>query len=53
MLDFDQDIYGQTIALDFIARLREEKKFNGVNELVAQIKNDIEQAKMILKEIRE
>lgn len=49
LLDFDQDIYGQIIALDFIARLREEKKFNGVNELVAQIKNDIEQAKVILK----
>ena len=49
LFDFDQDIYGQTIALDFIARLREEKKFNGVNELVAQIKSDIEQAKVILK----
>lgn len=49
LLDFDQDIYGQTIALDFIARLREEKKFNGVNELVAQIKKDIEEAKAILK----
>lgn len=48
LLDFDQDIYGQTISLDFIARLRQEKKFNGVNELVAQIKSDIEQAKMIL-----
>jgi len=49
ILNFDQDIYGQTIALDFIARLRDEKKFNGVTELVAQIKNDIEQAKVILK----
>ncbi|MBI5053822.1 MAG: bifunctional riboflavin kinase/FAD synthetase, partial [Chloroflexi bacterium] len=48
LLDFDQDIYGQTISLDFIARLRQEKKFNGVNELVAQIKSDIEQAKVIL-----
>ena len=53
LLDFDQDIYGQTIALDFIARLREEKKFNSVNELVAQIKNDVEQAKIILQEIRD
>ena len=49
LLDFDQDIYGQTLALDFIARLRQEKKFNGVNELVAQIKKDIEEAKAILK----
>jgi len=49
LLDFDQDIYGQTLALDFIARLRQEKKFNGVNELVAQIKKDIEEAKVILK----
>ncbi len=49
ILDFDQNIYGQTIALDFIARLREEKKFSGVNELVEQIKHDIEKAKGILQ----
>lgn len=48
LLDFDRDLYGQTLRLDFIARLRPEQKFNGVEELVAQIKRDIENAKQIL-----
>jgi riboflavin kinase/FMN adenylyltransferase len=48
LLDFDRDLYGQTLRLDFIARLRPEQKFNGVEELVAQIKRDIENAKEIL-----
>ena len=49
LLDFDRDLYGQTLRLDFVARLRPEQKFNGVNELVAQIHRDIESARKILK----
>ncbi len=49
LLDFDRDLYGQTLRLDFVAHLRPEQKFNGVEELVAQIKRDIEQARTILK----
>lgn len=45
ILDFDQDIYGKTLELSFITRLRSEQKFGGVEELVAQIKADIEQAR--------
>ncbi len=48
LLDFDGDLYGQTLRLDFMARLRPEQKFNGVDELLAQIRRDIEQAKSIL-----
>ncbi len=49
LLDFDADLYGKTIALDFVARLRPEMKFNGVGELVAQIHRDIDKAREILK----
>jgi len=49
LLDFDRDLYRQTLYLDFIARLRPEQKFVGVSELVAQIRRDIEQARLALK----
>jgi riboflavin kinase/FMN adenylyltransferase len=41
-LDFDQDIYGETVALDFIARIRDERRFSGLDALKAQIKNDVD-----------
>jgi riboflavin kinase/FMN adenylyltransferase len=48
VLDFDGDLYGQTVTLEFIARLRPEMKFAGVEALVAQIRQDIENARLIL-----
>jgi riboflavin kinase/FMN adenylyltransferase len=48
IFDFDQDIYGQSLTVEFVERLRPEKKFNNVDELVAQIKRDVEQAQAIL-----
>jgi riboflavin kinase/FMN adenylyltransferase len=45
LLDFDADLYGQNLKLDFLARLRSEKKFNGIQELVAQIHTDIANAR--------
>jgi len=50
LLDFDADIYDQVLALDFVARLRGERAFPTVNMLVAQIHNDITQARIILGE---
>ncbi|MEX1248985.1 MAG: riboflavin biosynthesis protein RibF, partial [Anaerolineales bacterium] len=35
------DFYGETLRLDFIARLRPEQRFSGIEELVAQIHRDI------------
>lgn len=52
ILDFDEDIYGQTFTLEFVERLRPEKKFNGIDELISQIKRDAQQARALLaKEI--
>lgn len=47
LLDFDEDIYGQSVRLEFLHRLRGEQKFSGVDELVAQIQKDITQARKI------
>jgi riboflavin kinase/FMN adenylyltransferase len=48
ILDFNADIYGETIMVDFVQRLRDEIKFSGIDELVKQIHQDIADAKTIL-----
>ena len=48
IFDFDQDIYGRWIHIDFIARLRSEVKFDDVAELVAQMHRDADNARSIL-----
>ncbi|MBT3980933.1 MAG: bifunctional riboflavin kinase/FAD synthetase [Bacteriovoracaceae bacterium] len=45
ILDFDKDIYGENIMVDFVKKLRDEKKFNSVNDLIVQIKEDVVHAK--------
>lgn len=48
IFDFDQDIYEQRLTLEFVERLRPEKKFSSIDELVAQIRSDSEQARRLL-----
>jgi riboflavin kinase / FMN adenylyltransferase len=45
LLDFAEDIYGQTLTLDFLHRLRGEQKFEGIAGLVAQITTDVAAAR--------
>lgn len=40
IIDFDKDIYGEKIRLFFLKKIRDEKKFNSLNELTAQLKKD-------------
>ncbi len=46
LFDFDRDVYGEKIKVEFLKKIRDEKKFSSANELVAQIKVDIENAKI-------
>jgi riboflavin kinase/FMN adenylyltransferase len=48
LLDFDKDLYGLNIALDFFDRLRGEQKFANVAELVAQIRSDVETTRQLV-----
>jgi riboflavin kinase/FMN adenylyltransferase len=41
LLDFDGDLYGQVVNIELLQRLREERKFDGVDALVAQIERDV------------
>ena len=45
LLDFEGDLYGERIELEFVARLRGEKRFSGVDELAAQIARDVQEAR--------
>lgn len=44
VLEFDEDIYGRTIAATFLRRLRDEEKFDSVDALIRQMDRDREQA---------
>ncbi len=48
LLDFKETLYGETIRVNFIERIRDEKKFSGLSELSAQIRNDVRAARMLL-----
>jgi riboflavin kinase/FMN adenylyltransferase len=48
LLDFDGDLYGATLGLSFIRRLRGERRFDDIAALVAQIRSDAEAARGIL-----
>ena len=48
ILDFDADIYGQQVQLKFIDYVRPEQKFDGLDTLKAQIRQDIEQIREML-----
>ena len=40
ILEFNEDIYGKVITIEFLERIRDEKKFNGIEELKKQLQKD-------------
>ena len=48
LFDFSADIYGALIAVDFVAKLRDEKRFACADELVRQIEADKAAARRLL-----
>lgn len=48
LLDFRQELYGVDLRLEFVARLRDELKFDSVETLLEQIWRDIEMSRQIL-----
>ena len=51
LLDFDADLYGQTIQLDFVRRLRDELKFDTVDALLLQMEQDVKNTRHYLSVI--
>lgn len=50
LFDFNTDIYGEILEIQFLQKLRDEKKFSTVNDLINQIKIDVDKAKTYLAE---
>jgi riboflavin kinase/FMN adenylyltransferase len=47
LIGFQGDLYGQALAVDFVERLRDTRPFAGVNDLVEQLRRDVEQARRL------
>ena len=48
LIDFDGDLYGQRAALEFLERLRGERRFETVDALVEQMRRDVDEARAIV-----
>ncbi|GGK90344.1 bifunctional riboflavin kinase/FAD synthetase [Mangrovihabitans endophyticus] len=48
-LDFDGDLYGERLGLDFVAHLREQRSYDSIDPLIAQIAQDVEQTRALLQ----
>ena len=49
IFDFNKNIYGKSLEVCLVEKIRDEEKFNSVDELIAQMKNDEKKGKEILK----
>ncbi len=48
LFDFDGDLYGQKLEFEFVERIREEEKFNSLDELVTAMHRDVALSRQIL-----
>ena len=48
LIDYKGDLYGHALSVDFISKLRDEKKFNNIDELKKQVASDVKLGKEIL-----
>ncbi|WP_080846404.1 bifunctional riboflavin kinase/FAD synthetase [Cytobacillus gottheilii] len=53
IFEFNEDIYGKTVTIEWHKHLRSERKFAGIDELVNQINQDKAEAAQYLKEVKE
>ena len=52
LFDFDKDIYGHYVEVHFIQKIRDELRFQAIEQLTAQIKKDVTEAKRIFASVR-
>lgn len=48
LLDFDRDIYGKEVKLEFVSRIRDELKFDSVQALIEKIQEDVKKTRDLL-----
>lgn len=49
LLDFDGDLYGERLSIRFVQRLRPERRFDGIEALMAQLRDDVADTRRILE----
>ena len=49
VIDFDSDLYGKNICVEFVGKLRDQEAFSSVEELVVQIEQDVADSRKVLK----
>ena len=52
IFDFNKNIYGQIVRVEFVQKIRDEKRFNGLGELTKQINEDCALAQKIISRIQ-
>jgi len=53
IFNFNKDIYGRHITMCFLEKIREEQKFEGLDKLKIQLKNDRERSLVVLKQLHQ
>lgn len=49
IIDFEGELYGRMLELTLVARLRDERRFDGIKALIAQIRTDVEHTRALLR----
>jgi riboflavin kinase/FMN adenylyltransferase len=52
ILDFDEDIYGKTLRVMPVQRLRGEAKFDNLDQLIEQMEKDCKKARDVLEDLK-
>jgi riboflavin kinase/FMN adenylyltransferase len=50
LLDWDRDLYGRELRIDFLARLRGERRFDSPEALIEQMRRDVEQTRELCRQ---
>jgi len=51
LLDFEGDLYGRVVDVSFTKHIREERRFSGIDELKEQIRRDVDEARVVAKDL--
>lgn len=51
VLDFSDDLYGEQVSLDFVARIREQRTYDSLQPLVDQMHADVDETRKLLDEL--
>ena len=49
LLEYQGDLYGQQIEIDFLTRLRDIRRFDSVEQLVVQMAQDVERTRELVR----